>query len=86
MPEYSCMHHPFNNRYMQTCSYCNHALLSQNASDDVCKMIIGNKCDLESSRIISTERGEVVSSVKNMVWLWIPGNRTFDQAILHVLP
>ena len=35
-------------------------------------MIIGNKCDLESSRIISTERGELVSSVKNTVWLGYP--------------
>lgn len=27
-------------------------------------MIIGNKCDLENSRIISTERGELVSNIK----------------------
>ena len=30
-------------------------------------MIIGNKCDLEMSRIISTERGELVSRNKNVV-------------------
>ena len=40
----------------------------QNASDDVEKMILGNKCDLEKSRIISTERGELVSKVKIKYW------------------
>ena len=37
----------------------------QNASDDVYveKMIVGNNCDLEKSRIISTERGELVNSL-----------------------
>ena len=32
----------------------------QNASSDVDKMILGNKCDLAESRVISTERGKLV--------------------------
>ena len=35
----------------------------QNASSDVDKMILGNKCDLSESRVISTERGK-------LVWEW----------------
>ena len=34
---------------------------SQNASADVEKMILGNKCDLQESRVVSTERGRLVS-------------------------
>ena len=32
----------------------------QNASSDVDKMILGNKCDLSESRVVSTERGKLV--------------------------
>ena len=34
---------------------------SQNASADVEKMILGNKCDLAESRVVATERGRLVS-------------------------
>ena len=33
----------------------------QNASADVEKMILGNKCDLQESRVVDQERGRVVS-------------------------
>jgi small GTP-binding protein len=34
--------------------------IEENASSDVDKMILGNKCDLSESRVISTERGKLV--------------------------
>lgn len=37
-------------------------LYMQNASADVEKMILGNKCDLQESRVVDQERGRVVSS------------------------
>ena len=37
--------------------------LLQNASADVEKMILGNKCDLQESRVVDQERGRVVSRV-----------------------
>ena len=41
---------------MYTCTY----MYTQNASSDVDKMILGNKCDLSESRVVSTERGKLV--------------------------
>ena len=41
----------------------------QSVFDDVEKMIIGKKCDLEKSRIISTERGELVAKLFNVSML-----------------
>ena len=38
---------------------CNGAL--QNSSSDVDKILVGNKCDLESKRVIPYSRGEEVS-------------------------
>ena len=35
--------------------------IEKHASADVVKMIIGNKCDLEESRVISRERGQLVA-------------------------
>ena len=43
----------------------------QNASSDVDKMILGNKCDLSESRVISTERGK-------LVWEWRNGRTEND--------
>ncbi len=37
------------------------ALHTQNAAADVEKMILGNKCDLDESRVVSMERGKLVS-------------------------
>ena len=33
----------------------------QNANEDVVKMIIGNKCDMDDKRVISAEKGQEVS-------------------------
>lgn len=33
----------------------------QHANEDVEKMILGNKCDMEEKRAVSKERGEAVS-------------------------
>lgn len=33
----------------------------QHANEDVEKMILGNKCDMEEKRVVSKERGEAVS-------------------------
>jgi len=35
----------------------------QHASEDVEKMLLGNKCDMEDKRMISKERGEMVSKL-----------------------
>ena len=32
----------------------------QNANEDVVKMIIGNKCDMEDKRVVASERGQEV--------------------------
>lgn len=37
----------------------------QHANEDVEKMILGNKCDMDDRRIVSKERGEQVSQVNN---------------------
>lgn len=34
----------------------------QNASPDVCKVLVGNKVDAEDERVIDTSRGESVRS------------------------
>lgn len=34
----------------------------QHANEDVEKMILGNKCDMEEKRVVSKERGEAVST------------------------
>ena len=36
-------------------------LLFQHANEDVEKMILGNKCDMEDKRQVSKERGDSVS-------------------------
>ena len=38
-----------------------HCLLFQHANEDVEKMILGNKCDMEDKRQVATNRGESVS-------------------------
>ena len=35
----------------------------QNASTDVCKVLVGNKLDAEDERVIATARGKSVSEV-----------------------
>ena len=35
--------------------------IDEHANEDAAKMIIGNKCDMEDKRIISTEKGQDVS-------------------------
>lgn len=34
----------------------------QHANEDVDKMILGNKCDMEEKRVVAKERGEAVST------------------------
>ena len=33
----------------------------KNANEDVVKMIIGNKCDMEDKRVVSSDKGQEVS-------------------------
>lgn len=35
--------------------------IDENANEDVVKMIIGNKCDMEDKRVVSTDRGQEVA-------------------------
>jgi GTPase SAR1 family protein len=37
--------------------------IDENANEDVVKMIIGNKSDMEDKRVVSTERGQEVSTL-----------------------
>jgi GTPase SAR1 family protein len=34
--------------------------IEQNASEDVERMILGNKCDMEDKRVVSRDQGEAV--------------------------
>ena len=51
-----------------TCTVCEHSLQDvccspiQHASSDVERLLVGNKCDLETQRAIPYQRGEQVSS------------------------
>lgn len=38
-----------------------HKYLPQHANEDVEKMILGNKSDMEEKRVVSTEKGEAVN-------------------------
>lgn len=40
----------------------------QHANEDVEKMILGNKCDMEDKRQVSKERGEAVSTLVYSLW------------------
>lgn len=37
------------------------SVILQHANEDVEKMILGNKCDMENKRQVSKDRGEAVS-------------------------
>ena len=37
-------------------------MVLKNAAANVRTMIVGNKCDLDDKRVISTERGQLVST------------------------
>lgn len=36
-------------------------MIIKNANEDVVKMIIGNKCDMEDKRVVSSDKGQEVS-------------------------
>ncbi|XP_028402637.1 ras-related protein Rab-8A-like [Dendronephthya gigantea] len=40
--------------------------IDDNASSDVCKVLVGNKADLNDKRVISKERGEMVAQNNNL--------------------
>lgn len=42
----------------------------QHANEDVEKMILGNKCDMEDKRVIAKEKGEAVSEFGRIKWFW----------------
>lgn len=44
--------------------------VSQNASAGVSRMLLGNKCDIEAKRKVSTEVGEKVSAVIHTTSMW----------------
>jgi GTPase SAR1 family protein len=45
-----------------TYPYCFVWMCVKHANEDVEKMILGNKCDVEDKRAVSKEKGEMVSS------------------------
>ena len=50
------------------CLLCLFHLLLKNAAAEVEKMILGNKCDLDDARVVSTERGRLVSDCYNYLY------------------
>ena len=40
-----------------------------NATDNVCKVIVGNKCDLDEARKVSTEEGQELAKQYNVPFL-----------------
>ena len=55
-PQPPFSHHSTSNVHIHT------SFLLQNASADVEKMILGNKCDLEESRVVTRERGQMLAA------------------------
>ena len=57
----------------------------QHANEDVEKMILGNKCDMEDSRVVPRERGDLVSNVFfNCVHkLWHVGSYDYDVSLTY---
>lgn len=49
---------------------------SQHANEDVEKMILGNKCDMDDRRIVSKDRGDQVTIRLNHIY-------TFPSFLLH---
>ena len=43
--------------------------IEEHANEDVEKIIIGNKCDMEERRVIPTERGEEIASAHNIPFI-----------------
>lgn len=45
------------------------SIIKKNANEDVVKTIIGNKCDLDDRRVISTEKGQEMAKNHNIPFL-----------------
>ena len=43
--------------------------MQEHANEDVEKMILGNKCDMEDKRVISKERGETIARENGVPFL-----------------
>lgn len=43
-------------------------MCGQHANEDVEKMILGNKCDMDDKRQVPTERGNSVSALGTLMW------------------
>ena len=58
----------------------------ENANDDVQKMVLGNKCDMEEQRRISKERGEAIAKENRIMFLEISAktNVNVDEAFLRM--
>ena len=43
--------------------------VEQHASEGVCKILVGNKCDIEERRVISTEQGKALAAQLGMQFM-----------------
>ena len=51
--------------------------IDEHANEDVEKMILGNKCDMEDKRMVSKERGESIAREHGIRFLGKPAARTW---------
>jgi GTPase SAR1 family protein len=60
--------------------------IDEHAQEDVVKMIIGNKCDMDDKRVISVERGMEISKHHNIQFLETSAktNVNIDQAFYDI--
>ena len=47
----------------------------EHANEDVEKMILGNKCDMDDKRVISKERGETIARENGVPFLEVRSRR-----------
>ena len=67
--------------------------MQEHANEDVEKMILGNKCDMEDKRVISKERGETIARENGVPFLEVRCselahheiNSVFDYWVAHRL-
>jgi GTPase SAR1 family protein len=60
--------------------------VAQHANEDVEKMILGNKCDMDDKRMITRERGETIAREHNIRFLETSAkaNMNIDRAFVEL--
>ena len=60
--------------------------IEQHASEDVEKMILGNKCDMEDKRVVSTEQGQQLAQQFGVAFMETSAksNINVEEAFMHI--